>query len=64
MDEEAAASQAVRIASAGCATDRQGKVISVDAETICLHGDGLHALSFARRIRAELAKAKIAVAHF
>jgi 5-oxoprolinase (ATP-hydrolysing) subunit A len=63
-DEEAAASQAVRIASTGCATDRQGNVIGVDAETICLHGDGPHAISFARRIRTELAKAKITVAHF
>jgi UPF0271 protein len=38
---------------------RAGRVIAVDgtpanvqADTVCLHGDGEHALQFARRLRA------------
>jgi len=47
---------------------RQGSVLSVDgaevplaAETVCVHGDGAHAVEFARDIRAALAQCGIAV---
>ena len=38
-----------------------GSVVSVNAQTVCLHGDGAHALAFARRIRESLEREGIAV---
>jgi UPF0271 protein len=38
-----------------------GSVVKLNTETICLHGDGPHALAFARKIRARLAAESIAV---
>jgi 5-oxoprolinase (ATP-hydrolysing) subunit A len=38
-----------------------GKWVPLNAQTICLHGDGAHALAFARRIRAALEEAGIEV---
>ena len=38
-----------------------GSVVAVNAQTVCLHGDGAHALAFARRIRAALEGEGIAV---
>ncbi|WP_177318253.1 LamB/YcsF family protein, partial [Burkholderia ubonensis] len=35
--------------------------VPLNAQTVCLHGDGPHALAFARRIRAALEKAGIDV---
>jgi UPF0271 protein len=31
---------------------REGVWVPVNADTVCLHGDGEHALTFARRLRA------------
>jgi len=31
-----------------------GSIVPVNAQTVCLHGDGAHALAFARRIRERL----------
>lgn len=38
-----------------------GSWVPIRAETVCLHGDGAHALAFARRIRERLAAEGIAV---
>jgi UPF0271 protein len=38
-----------------------GEWVPLNAQTICLHGDGEHALAFARRIRSALADAGIDV---
>jgi 5-oxoprolinase (ATP-hydrolysing) subunit A len=38
-----------------------GSVIPVNAQTVCLHGDGAHALSFSRLIRARLNQENISV---
>src|SRR5579863_6428753 len=38
-----------------------GKWVPLNAQTICLHGDGPHALEFARRIRSALQDAGIEV---
>ena len=50
-DEAEAVAQALRLANEG-------------ADTICLHGDGVHAVAFARRINAALRNAGIAVRAF
>lgn len=38
-----------------------GEWVAVNAETVCLHGDGAHALQFARTLRAAFAAEQIAV---
>jgi 5-oxoprolinase (ATP-hydrolysing) subunit A len=38
-----------------------GQWVPLNAQTICLHGDGPHALTFARRIRSALNTAGIEV---
>ncbi|MER3622784.1 LamB/YcsF family protein, partial [Klebsiella pneumoniae] len=38
-----------------------GEWAHVKAETVCLHGDGAHALDFARRLRAAFAGRNIDV---
>jgi UPF0271 protein len=49
-DEEEAVAQALSLVDAG------------RAQTICLHGDGPHAIAFARRIRNAFARANVAIA--
>ncbi|HXQ81527.1 MAG TPA: 5-oxoprolinase subunit PxpA [Opitutaceae bacterium] len=61
VDEDAAARQVLRIAREGIVRAADGTEIPVDADTVCLHGDGPRAVSFARRIRGELEAAGIAV---
>jgi UPF0271 protein len=38
----------------GTVTTVSGKIIPIEAETICLHSDGVHALAFAKRIHQAL----------
>jgi len=40
---------------------RDGTWVPVRAQTLCLHGDGPHALDFARSIQAALSSERIAV---
>jgi UPF0271 protein len=63
-DAERASRQAVQIAGEGFVAGPDGTEIRVDAETICLHGDGPSAVDFARRIRRDLEARGITVTHF
>lgn len=38
-----------------------GSIVAVNAQSVCLHGDGAHALEFAQRIRERLTQEGIAV---
>ena len=49
-----AAAQVLRMVRAGEVAAVTGEVVSVRADTICLHGDSPHAVSFAQRLRAML----------
>ena len=40
---------------------REGVWVPVNAETVCLHGDGEHALTFARRLRHAFAEQDIQI---
>lgn len=51
---EAAARQAVGIVTERRVTARDGSAIAVVAQTLCLHGDGAHAVEIARAVRAAL----------
>lgn len=59
-DEEAIA-QVLQMVTKGTVTSVTGKEIPVKAESICLHGDNQHALTFAERIVAELEKHHITI---
>ncbi len=50
-DDDQAIQQVIRMVQEGKVQSQQGDVISIKADTVCIHGDGPHALVFARRIR-------------
>ncbi|MED4073748.1 5-oxoprolinase subunit PxpA [Priestia endophytica] len=59
-DDEALA-QVVRMVKEGKVKSQQGVDVSLQADTICIHGDGAHALEFARRIQKSLTTSEIEV---
>ena len=60
-DPKQAIAQVVRMVKEGLVLSRQGTDISIKANTVCIHGDGLHALVFASQIREILTKNGICV---
>ena len=62
-DDEAIA-QVLRMVSEGVVRSVQGDDVPLKADTICVHGDGEHAISFARRIRESLIAEGIEVCAF
>jgi UPF0271 protein len=60
-DHDRAADQAVRLVKEGRVASVQGIDVDVRADTICIHGDGPHALEFARMIRTRLEDSGIEV---
>ncbi|MDX5418752.1 MAG: 5-oxoprolinase subunit PxpA [Hymenobacteraceae bacterium] len=53
-DHEEAVQQVIRMIREGKVKSQQGQEVGILADTICIHGDGLHALEFASHIRAAL----------
>lgn len=53
-DEEQAISRVLQMVQSGTVTARSGKIIPIQADSVCLHGDGVKAVAFASRIRQEL----------
>ena len=60
-DEAAAVAQVLRMVREGLVRATDGRDVPITVDTICIHGDGPHAVGFARRLRAELAAAGVAV---
>lgn len=60
-DEQQAVAQVVRMVKEGTVLSQQGQDIAIKADTVCIHGDGAHALEFACKIREFLAQASITV---
>jgi UPF0271 protein len=62
QESDEAIAQAMAMAREGqvCAVD--GSVIVLQADTLCVHGDGPHAVAFARQLRAALEAADIGIA--
>jgi UPF0271 protein len=60
-DEEKSLAQVLSMVKDGKVTALDGTVISVKAETICVHGDGPKALAFTKKIRETLEKEGIAI---
>ncbi|RAW12229.1 LamB/YcsF family protein [Paenibacillus taichungensis] len=51
---EQALAQVLRMVKEGIVVSTEGSPVSIKAETICIHGDGAHALVFAQEIRSLL----------
>ena len=60
-DPEVMAARAVRIATHGEVDTLDGGVLSLEAQTLCLHGDGPHASAAARAIRVALTEAGVTI---
>ncbi|MDI7382745.1 5-oxoprolinase subunit PxpA [Cronobacter dublinensis] len=50
-DDDEAVSRTLSMVLEGRVRSREGAWAEVNAQTVCLHGDGAHALAFARRLR-------------
>jgi UPF0271 protein len=60
-DPELAAHRVLRIVRDGVVEDENGRPLSVQAQTICIHGDNPNALAIAKRIQSILAENGIAI---
>jgi UPF0271 protein len=58
---EEAAAQALQIVRAGCVMSSEGKVVPVQAQTICIHGDTPGAVQIAAEVRRALRGAGVAL---
>ncbi|PLT30758.1 LamB/YcsF family protein [Peribacillus deserti] len=61
-NHDAAVKQVVRMVKEGSVTSLQGTEVSIQADTVCIHGDGIHALDFAKNITAALKESGITIA--
>jgi UPF0271 protein len=61
VDEAVAVARVLRMVCEGVVRATDGRDLPITADTVCVHGDGPHAVGFARRLRAELAAAGVAV---
>lgn len=59
--QEQAVAQVIRMVKEGTVLSQQGAQVAIKADTVCLHGDGAHALVFARHIRRILEQENITV---
>ena len=60
-DENFAVARVVRAVKEGAIESASGKLITVKPDTICIHGDNVHALEFAGKIRTALTEAGVEV---
>ena len=63
-DEAVAITQVVKMVKEGIVSSVQGTDVALKAESICIHGDGAHAVQFAKRARYELEAQQIQVQAF
>ena len=63
-DEDRAVAQVLRMIHEGKVRATDGTDVSIKADTLCLHGDGPHAVAFAKRLNVELRKAGIELGAF
>jgi UPF0271 protein len=61
-DPAQARAQALRMVQGGYVRTQAGQEIVIRADTVCLHGDGAHAVEFARELRAAFEQAGVNVA--
>ncbi|NRS51815.1 LamB/YcsF family protein [Brevibacillus sp. HB2.2] len=61
-DQQQSLQQVIRMVCDGRVLTQQGVDIPIQADSICIHGDGAHALEFAQSIREALSGAGITIA--
>ena len=62
--EQKVVAQVLQMIKTGSVRAIDGTEVMIAADTVCLHGDGPHAVQFAVALRRELANAGIAVRAF
>ncbi|MBT1704385.1 LamB/YcsF family protein [Chryseosolibacter indicus] len=62
--DEDATSQVLQMIKQGTVTSVNGKTVNVKADTVCIHGDGKHALSFVKSIVKMLEQHHVTIKHF
>lgn len=60
-DHQQAIEQVVKMVKEQSVTAQQGNEVAIKADTVCIHGDGAHALEFAKKIHEFLASSGVAV---
>jgi UPF0271 protein len=60
-EPQQAVKQVVRMIKEGKVLSRQGSDVTIKADTVCIHGDGTHALAFARHINEVLKNEDITI---
>lgn len=60
-DEDEAIARVVRMIKENKVTAITGKDISIKADSVCVHGDGVKALEFVKKIREKLTEEQIAI---
>lgn len=63
-DEDVAVAQVLRMVREGTVRATDGTEVTVAIDTVCLHGDGPHAVAFARRLNLELRQAGVDIRAF
>lgn len=63
-NEGEAIKQVIKMVTEGTVLCQQGFDIPIKADTICLHGDGVHALAFAKEINRQLKDFKVNIKSF
>ncbi|MCL6444256.1 MAG: LamB/YcsF family protein [Alicyclobacillus sp.] len=58
-DPEAAVRQVMQMVTAGTVNSVDDAMVRIQADTVCIHGDGPHALAMARAIRTALTEAGV-----
>jgi len=63
-DEDASLAQVLGMVKDKTVKSLQGEIVPITADTICVHGDGEHALAFSRRIKDTLIAEGVAISAF
>ncbi|WP_080873036.1 LamB/YcsF family protein [Oceanobacillus timonensis] len=63
-DVDTASAQVIRMVTENQVETAQGKDIMIQADTICIHGDGANALAFAKQVKEKVKEAGITVQAF
>ncbi|MGG6362174.1 LamB/YcsF family protein [Peribacillus frigoritolerans] len=60
-DKEQSVAQVIKMVTEGKVTSQQNTEVSLKADTVCIHGDGEHALAFAKYIKETIEQNQILV---
>ena len=61
VSTEVSLQQVMQMIQQGEVTSTNGKKISIQADTICIHGDGAHAVEFAKQINQLILESNIRI---